>query len=338
MKRLMLPLFLTCLLAFPLSRAVGFAGEVEIPKRPAGYANKTVTIICPFAPGGAIDNSLRALQPILSKYGIDTIVTNVTGSNGAVGALEAINARPDGYTVSTIGPAFVGAWTQDLFQFDWDNVTFITRSTMDTNGWFVQTNAQWKDADELVKWIIAHPGEFTIGIAGANEAQNLMISKALEKELGGKSAVNILGFDGASRAATELIGGHIMGTTGKMADFITHVRSGLIRPVMSLAAGRVSIFEGIQTFNELPYPDIIPVGDPAANTTFVVAAKGLKPEVAEYLQKVFSLAVASDEYQAYAKQAGSIAIPLTPAECRKAAEAFYDLKYKEGVASGLIEK
>lgn len=336
MKRLLSGL-LTTLLTICLFGA-NRADAIDIPQRPAGYANKTVTIICPFAPGGAIDNSLRALQPILAKYGVDTIVTNVTGSGGVVGAMEAINGSPDGYTVSTIGPGFMAVWVQGMVDFSWDKVTFITRSTMDSNGIFVRTDAEWKNADELVKWIIANPGKFSVGMAGSNQALNMMISGSLEAELGGKDAINILGYDGASRAATELIGGHIYGVQGKMADYISHVRSGLIRPVMSLAAERVSIYEGIQTFNELPYPDIVPTGDPAANTTLVVAAAGLKPEVAEYLQKVFSAAVASDEYQAYAASAGSIAIPLSPEECRKAADAFYNLKRAEAIASGLIEE
>lgn len=335
MKKLYVKLLALCMALCLFGAAVA---EDAIPQRPEGYANKTVTIICPFAPGGAIDNSLRALQPILSKLGVDTIVTNVTGSNGVVGAMEAINATPDGYTVSTVGPAFVAAWTQGLVEFDWDNVTFITRSTMDTNAIFVRTDAEWKNADELVKWMIAHPGEFTVGMAGSNQALNLLISQALEAELKGGDAMNILGFDGASRAATELIGGHILGATGKLADYISHINSGLIRPVMSLAATELDIFPGIQTFNGLPYPDSLPTGDPAGNATFVVASPDLKPEVAEYLQKVFFMAVNSPEYQEYALKAGSVAIALTPEECRPAAEAFYDFKYREGVATGLIEE
>jgi tripartite-type tricarboxylate transporter receptor subunit TctC len=308
-----------------------------IPMRPANYPNKQLTIICPFAAGGAIDNSLRAMLPILKNYGVNAIVTNVTGSSGAVGAMEAINANPDGYTVSTIGPAFVSSWAQGLLDFSWDDCVIITRTTMDTNGWFVATDSEFNTAQEVIDWIISHPGEFTLGIAGNNESQNMILTEALKEELGGQNAITILGYEGASRAATEVIGGHIMAATGKMADFITHIQAGTMKPVMSLADGKTPVFDdSIQTFNELPYPDIVPLGDPAANTTFLVGNPNIPPEVVDYLYQVFKLVLESEEYQKYAANAGSIAQPISPEECKEAAKVFYQLKYDEAVASGLI--
>jgi tripartite-type tricarboxylate transporter receptor subunit TctC len=309
-----------------------------VPQRPAGYGNKPITIICPFAAGGAVDNGLRALQPVLQKMGVETIVTNITGGSGVTGALEAINANPDGYTVGTIGPGFFAAWAQGLLEFSLDDCTIITRSNMDTNGIFVKTDAPWKNAQELVDWIIANPGQFTVGQAGSSNTLSLIMTEALKDKLGGKEAINILGYEGASRAATEVIGGHILGATGKLADYINHINSGLMRPVMSTAAGPTPIYEGIQTFNELPYPDMFPVGDPVNNTTFIVASKRLKPEVAKYLQDIFRAAVTSEEYQAFAKKAGSMAVPTTPEESKIEAQKCYEYKYEEAVISGLIEK
>ena len=106
---------------------------------------------------------------------------------------------------------------------------------MDTNGWFVATDSEFNTAQEVIDWIISHPGEFTLGIAGNNESQNMILTEALKEELGGQNAITILGYEGASRAATEVIGGHIMAATGKMADFITHIQAGTMKPVMSLA-------------------------------------------------------------------------------------------------------
>lgn len=308
-----------------------------IPVRPDSYPNKQLTIICPFAAGGAVDNSLRAMLPILKNYGVDAIVTNVTGSSGAVGAMEAINANPDGYTVGTIGPAFVSAWTQGLIDFSWDDCALITRTNMDTNGIFVAADSEFNNAQEVVDWIIAHPGEFTLGIAGNNEALNLMLSEALKDELNGQNAITILGYEGASRAATEVIGKHIMAATGKMADFISYIKAGTMKPVMSLASTKSPVFdESIQTFNELPFNDIVPIGDPAANTTFLVGNPDIPDEIVDYLYQVFKLVLESDEYQDFAANAGSIASPLSPEECMQAANEFYQIKYNEAVASGLI--
>ncbi len=312
--------------------------EAGIPIRPESYPDKQLTLICPFAAGGAIDNSLRAMLPILEKYGVSAIVTNVTGSSGATGAFEAINAKPDGYTLSTIGPGFVGAWAQGQIDFSWDDVAFITRTTMDTNGWFVSVDSELQTAQDVVDFIIAHPGELTVGIAGNDQSQAIMLEDALSEELNGQPAITILGYEGASRAATEVIGGHIMVATGKMADYITHIQAGTMRPVMSLAAGKSPVFdESILTFNELPYNDILPVGDPAANTTFLVGNKDIPDEIVEYLYQVFKLVLESDEYQAYCANAGSIAQPITPEECRSLADDYYQIKYDVAKVSGLVD-
>lgn len=313
------------------------AGETEIPQRPAGYANKPVTIVCPFAPGGATDNAMRALQPILSRLGVETVVNNVAGSRSVVGAMEAINATPDGYTVSTIGSSFASAWAEGMMEFSWDDVTFITCPTMDSSGYFVQADAPWKDGKELIEWIIAHPGEFTVG--GTQESHNLMLSDALKEQLGGKDAITPLNFGGAARPITELLGGHIMGVGAKPADLISHIRSGLIRPILWFGGeDKEPFFENVQSFNDLPYGKVVPIGDPAASATIMIAAKGLKPEVAEYLQTVFRMAVASDEFQTYAKNAGSIAKPLTPEECLEVGKKLFDIRYREALAAGLAEE
>jgi len=101
---------------------------------------------------------------------------------------------------------------------------------LDINGWFVRYDSPFQTAEEVVQWIIDNPGRLTVGMAGASEANNMMITEALSAELDGQIAFTVLGFEGASRAATELIGGHIMVAQGKIADYITHMNSGLIRP------------------------------------------------------------------------------------------------------------
>ncbi len=336
MKR-SVPHLLALSLALCLS-AAAFAADTAVPQRPAGYEKKIVTIVCPFAPGGATDNAMRALQPALAKLGVDTIVNNVPGGRSVLGAMEAINAEPDGYSVTTIGSSFAMAWAEGMMDFDWDDVTFITTPTMDSSGFFVRTDAPWKDGKDLMEWIIAHPGEWTVG--GSQESHNIMLSDAMKEQLGGKDAIRALNFSGAARPITELLGGHIMGVGAKPADLMSHINSGLIRPIFWFGGETEDpFFKNVTSFNDLGYGKVPPVGDPAASATIMVAAAGLKPEVAKYLQDVFRAAVASDEFQAYAKNAGSIAKPSTPEECLEIAKKLFEIRYEEADLAGLaVEK
>ena len=63
-------------------------------------AKRIVTIVVPFPPGGSVDALARILQEGLQeKLNATVIVENKAGANGALGALQAARAAPDGNTL-----------------------------------------------------------------------------------------------------------------------------------------------------------------------------------------------------------------------------------------------
>lgn len=64
------------------------------------YPERTITLIVPFAAGGASDVSSRIMGEALTKIlGQSVIVENVAGAGGGTGGLRGKNAKPDGYTI-----------------------------------------------------------------------------------------------------------------------------------------------------------------------------------------------------------------------------------------------
>ena len=77
----------------------GLAAPV-VPLAAQTYPERTITLIVPFAAGGASDVSSRIMAEAMSKsLGQQIVIENVAGAGGATGSLRGKNAKPDGYTI-----------------------------------------------------------------------------------------------------------------------------------------------------------------------------------------------------------------------------------------------
>ena len=64
------------------------------------YPERNITMIVPFAAGGATDVTGRIMGDAMSKrLGETIVVENVAGAGGSTGSLRGKNAKPDGYTI-----------------------------------------------------------------------------------------------------------------------------------------------------------------------------------------------------------------------------------------------
>ena len=72
------------------------------------FPNKPVTIVVPFAAGGPTDVVTRILADELSRvWNQQVLVENKPGGGSVIGNNTVARARPDGYTMLMVGPAFV---------------------------------------------------------------------------------------------------------------------------------------------------------------------------------------------------------------------------------------
>jgi tripartite-type tricarboxylate transporter receptor subunit TctC len=80
-----------------LALAAAVAG---MPAYGQGGADKPITVIVPFTPGGGTDILSRLITPKLAeKLGTSGIVENKPGASGAIAAQFTAKAAPDGKTL-----------------------------------------------------------------------------------------------------------------------------------------------------------------------------------------------------------------------------------------------
>jgi tripartite-type tricarboxylate transporter receptor subunit TctC len=174
--------------------------ETEWPSRP-------VTIVYPFAPGGA-DGFVRHIARMLSdKFGQPFLVEIRSGAGGAVGLAQVAKAPPDGYTLvmTYVGPAVLNKLLYASIPYDPDT-DFEPVILLSETPQVIVTNPKLglKTLADLVAYGKANP--LTIGHSGAGTMGHL--AAALFTARADLNAT-LIGYRGATPAITDVLGGQI---------------------------------------------------------------------------------------------------------------------------------
>lgn len=83
-----------------LSAALAVGCLAALPAWAQNFPERPITLIVPFAAGGASDVSSRIMGETMAKHlGQTIVIENVAGAGGATGSLRGKNSAPDGYTI-----------------------------------------------------------------------------------------------------------------------------------------------------------------------------------------------------------------------------------------------
>jgi tripartite-type tricarboxylate transporter receptor subunit TctC len=146
------------------------------PGRAAGYPDRPVTVIVPFAPGGANDVVVRAIQqPLTEALGQTVIVENRGGAGGSVGAAFVARARPDGYTMLMVATGFaVNPSLYDKVGYDpLRDFEAVTELTTFPVIYTVRPDMGIATLEDLIAYAKDHPGKLNYSTPGAGTLPHL---------------------------------------------------------------------------------------------------------------------------------------------------------------------
>ncbi|MEI6723402.1 MAG: tripartite tricarboxylate transporter substrate binding protein [Betaproteobacteria bacterium] len=251
------------------------------------FPSRTITLVCPWPPGGSTDTHLRKFAEVASKYvGQNIIVENKPGGGGMLGpGVMAKTQKPDGYTLSQLP---VGAFRIPHMQkVDWDplkDFTYIIGLTGYTFGLVVKSDTQFKTLKEVIDYAKANPGKFSYGSTGTGTSPHLLI-----EELGSKVGAQFLHvpFKGNADSTQAILGGHVMAQSDA-TGWARHVEAGTFRLLVTFGEQRTKW--NAPTAKELGI-DIVsysPYG--------IVAPKGMDPKLTRQLHDAFRKALDDPEH------------------------------------------
>jgi tripartite-type tricarboxylate transporter receptor subunit TctC len=172
----------------------------------AGYPEKPIKLIVPWAAGGDTDAIVRVAASMAEKQlGQPMVIVNITGASGTVGAREAKNAPADGYTIFSVHDYIHTTYHVGMGSVsykDFEPVALLTST------WSIVTThrgAKWKTMQELLADARSRPGQITVGATLGSTSH--FFPAMIEKAVGVRW--KYVSYEGTNPRMTALLGGHI---------------------------------------------------------------------------------------------------------------------------------
>jgi tripartite-type tricarboxylate transporter receptor subunit TctC len=223
----------------------------------AGYPERTIRIIVPFAPAGPTDIMARILgQSLGDAIGGNVIVENRPGASGNIGIGYVAHAEADGYTLLVASSAYVV--NPSLFaRIPYDpfkDFAPITELGTTPNMIVVSPKLGINSIADLFARAKAKPDELNYASPGAGTTPHL--SAELLKIVGGVEITHVP-FSGAAPAIQALLAGTTQMAVSALPAALPFVQSGELKALALTGEHRWIDLPDVPTMLELGYKDFI---------------------------------------------------------------------------------
>ncbi|MEI8399658.1 MAG: tripartite tricarboxylate transporter substrate-binding protein [Alcaligenaceae bacterium] len=266
----------------------------------AAYPDRSLTLIVPFAAGGATDVLARVVADSLSKVlGQSVIVENTPGAGGTVGGTRASRAPGDGYTmlIGNVGTLAVNATLYKNLSYD-VLTDFIPLASIGDTPQIVSARKDFPASglDEFAAYLKQNAPRMNFGTAGVGSGTWLG-GQLINVKLGVK--VNGVNYRGAGQAVNDVMAGHIDYMVESTTTAVKYVNSGMVRGVVVLRPKRIAALPNVPAAGESGFPDLhFDVWN------MILVPKGTPPDVVKKLNQSLVLALQTPELRARFEASG----------------------------------
>ena len=216
----------------------------------ASFPSKSITIVIPATPGGAIDLTARVIGPKLTDaWGKPVVVENKAGATGIIGTEFIAKATPDGQTLvlvassHAINPSMFKKLPYDTVKsFEPVVLTHVLPLML-----VVHPSLPVKNVQELIAYAKANPGKLSFASSGPGGAPHM--SGELFKNMAGLDMIHVP-YKGSTAAHSDLLAGRVSMMFDTVSAISPHVKSGALRALAVTTAKRSAAMPDVPTMAE----------------------------------------------------------------------------------------
>jgi tripartite-type tricarboxylate transporter receptor subunit TctC len=260
---------------------------------PPVTAQQPTRIIVPYAAGGPIDLTVRALAERAREGLGPIIIENRPGAGGNLGVSLVAKAVPDGRTLGIAATAThaINPWLFNKMPFDASkDFVPITQMVRVPNVVVMNTEVAdrlgIKSISDFIRYAKANPGKLNYGSGGNGSAGHL--AGEMLKQSAGIFAVHIP-YNGGAPAQLGLLSGQVDFNIDNLSTAAANIKSGRLRALAVTSTQRSPVL-----------PDVPPMADSlpgfAIDTWWgIIAPAGTPTDTVNRLNQIFTSALNSPE-------------------------------------------
>jgi tripartite-type tricarboxylate transporter receptor subunit TctC len=214
------------------------------------YPSKTIKIIVPAPPGGAIDIIARVVGDKLSaSMGLPVIIDNKPGASNNLGTDVLAKSPADGYTIGIVG----GSHNINKFLFKnlgWDpekSFEPIVYTHVVPLVFAMNPQIPAKNLTEFISWMKANPENAKIATSGRGSAQEMAAEMF---KMATKVDMLFVPYKGSSAAHPDLLAGRTALYIDTISAIQTHVKAGTVKGIAVSTIQRTNALPNIPTADE----------------------------------------------------------------------------------------
>lgn len=281
--------------------ALAFAAPVAAQPFPA----RPVTLVVPFAPGGATDALARQFAERMGRGARQPIIVeNIAGAGGTLGTGRVARAKPDGYTMLVGHVGYMAAATGLYRQLGYDPV-----ADFDAVARFPDTplvliagrDARAKTIQSLIEFARKNPDKLNVGNAGVGSSGHLVAALFASAI---KANVTHVAYKGNAPALTDVISGRIDCLFDQSNTALPQVRGEKVVALATTAKERLPQMPNVPTLAESGLP-----GFDVATWYGIYAPKGTPRDATGWVASQFAEAMHDSTFTSKLLEQGYVLLP-----------------------------